>query len=70
MKRPPAKDFQDLIVWQKAHRFVLSLYHYSESFPKSERYGLISQAEERQFQSLQILQKVLRKKQNLTRPDI
>ncbi|MBC8460902.1 MAG: hypothetical protein H8D67_23185 [Deltaproteobacteria bacterium] len=21
MKRPPAKNFQDLIVWQKAHQF-------------------------------------------------
>jgi four helix bundle protein len=44
MKREPAKDFQDLIVWQKAHQFVLSLYRYSESFPKSELYGLTSQA--------------------------
>jgi four helix bundle protein len=44
MKREPAKDFQDLIVWQKAHQFVLSVYRYSESFPKSELYGLISQA--------------------------
>ena len=43
MKRPPAKSFQDLIVWQKAHQFVLSVYHYSESFPKIEIYGLISQ---------------------------
>lgn len=44
MKREPAKDFQDLIVWQKAHEFVLSVYRYSESFPKSEFYGLTSQA--------------------------
>ena len=33
MKRKPAKDFQDLIVWQKAHQFVLSSYHLSDSFP-------------------------------------
>ena len=43
MKRPPAKCFQDLIVWQKAHQFVLSIYRYSEAFPKSESYGLTSQ---------------------------
>jgi four helix bundle protein len=39
----PAKMFQDLIVWQKAHQFVLSIYHFSENFPKSELYGLTSQ---------------------------
>jgi len=44
MKRQPAKDFQDLIVWQKAHQFVLLVYRYSESFPKNELYGLTSQA--------------------------
>ena len=43
MKRPPAKNFQDLIVWQKAHQLVLSVYQYSESFPKNELYGLTSQ---------------------------
>jgi len=43
MKRPPAKRFQDLIVWQKAHQFVLSVYHFSETFPKNEIYGLTSQ---------------------------
>ena len=43
MKRSPAKNFQDLVVWQKAHQFVLSVYQYSESFPKSELYGLKSQ---------------------------
>jgi four helix bundle protein len=43
MKRPPAKHFQDLVVWQKAHQFVLLVYRYSESFPKSELYGLTSQ---------------------------
>jgi four helix bundle protein len=43
MQRPPAKSFQDLIVWQKAHQFVLSAYRYSEGFPKSELYGLTTQ---------------------------
>ncbi len=43
MKRKPAKDFQDLIMWQKAHQFVLSTYRLSDNFPKNEMYGLTSQ---------------------------
>lgn len=43
MMRAPAKRFQDLIVWQKAHQFVLAIYRYSEIFPDSEKYGLKSQ---------------------------
>ena len=43
MSREPAKTFRDLIVWQKAHQFVLSAYRLSESFPKPETYGLTSQ---------------------------
>ena len=43
MKRKPAKSFQDLIVWQKAHQFVLSVYRASENFPNKEMYGLTSQ---------------------------
>ena len=43
MKRAPAKSFQDLIVWQKAHQFVLSIYKLTENFPKSETYGLTLQ---------------------------
>jgi four helix bundle protein len=43
VKRSPAKCFQDLIVWQKAHQFVLSVYRYSELFSKVEIYGLTSQ---------------------------
>jgi four helix bundle protein len=44
MKRMPAKNFQDLIVWQKAHQLVLSVYHFSNNFPPKELYGLSSQA--------------------------
>jgi four helix bundle protein len=43
MKLAPAKDFRDLILWQKAHRFVLEIYTLSESFPDYELYGLTSQ---------------------------
>ncbi len=38
-----AKTFQDLIVWQKAHEFVLETYNYTKQFPKSELYGLRAQ---------------------------
>jgi four helix bundle protein len=38
-----AKSFEDLIVWQKAHAFVLEVYKTTESFPKYEIYGLTSQ---------------------------
>ena len=41
--REPAKTFKDLIVWQKAHQFVLKIYMVTESFPKHELYGLVSQ---------------------------
>ena len=38
-----AQSFQDLIVWQKAHEFVLHVYKISSKFPDNERYGLTSQ---------------------------
>ena len=43
MERAPAKTFQDLVVWQKAHQFVLAVYHYSDYFPQKEVYSLTSQ---------------------------
>ncbi|MHC4698665.1 MAG: four helix bundle protein, partial [Planctomycetota bacterium] len=33
-QRAPAKTFQDLIVWQKAHEFVLEVYRVRAGFPK------------------------------------
>lgn len=41
--RAAAKLFQDLIVWQKAHAFVLQVYTATRAFPKEELYGLTSQ---------------------------
>jgi len=41
--RTPAKSFQELIVWQKAHAFVLAVYAATRCFPKEELYGLTSQ---------------------------
>ena len=43
IERAPAKTFQDLIVWQKAHEFVLAVYHYSDYFPEKEVYSLTAQ---------------------------
>jgi four helix bundle protein len=42
MNRQPARTFQDLIVWQKAHRFALGIYRFTDGFPKTEVYGLTS----------------------------
>ncbi len=36
-------NFRDLKVWQRAMEFVVKLYELMESFPKEEKYGLISQ---------------------------
>jgi four helix bundle protein len=41
--RNPAKTFEDLVVWQKAHQFVLSVYRLTKVFPREEIYGLTSQ---------------------------
>lgn len=41
--RPPARSFYDLLVWQKAHQFVLAVYAYTATFPKQETYGLAVQ---------------------------
>jgi four helix bundle protein len=39
----PAKTFKDLVVWQKAHRFVLATYALTARFPRSEIYCLTGQ---------------------------
>ena len=41
--RAPAKHFQELVVWQKAHELVLAVYRLTKEFPKEETYGLTSQ---------------------------
>jgi four helix bundle protein len=38
-----SKTFTDLIIWQKSHKLVLSIYAESKSFPKDEVFGLTSQ---------------------------
>jgi four helix bundle protein len=38
-----AKRFEDLIVWQKAHKLVLAIYKLTRAFPRDELFGLTSQ---------------------------
>ncbi len=38
-----SKTFEDVLVWQKAHQFVLVVYKLTKVFPKQETYGLTSQ---------------------------
>ena len=39
----PSKSFTDLIVWQKAHEFVLEVYKVTRDYPTEERFALCSQ---------------------------
>jgi len=38
-----SRTFRDLLVWQKAHAFVLEVYRITGGFPGAERYGLTAQ---------------------------
>jgi len=38
--RLPARTFRDLMVWRKAHGFVLAVYAYTATLPKQETYSL------------------------------
>ncbi len=39
----PSKSFTDLVVWQRAHEFVLDVYKVTRIFPVEERFALCSQ---------------------------
>lgn len=41
--RPAARSFRDLLVWRKAHEFVLAVYPFTAAFPRQETYGLALQ---------------------------
>lgn len=36
-------SYEDLFVWQKAHKLVLSIYEMTKLFPTNEQFGLTSQ---------------------------
>jgi four helix bundle protein len=40
---PKSRTSQELLVWQKAHEFVLAAYRLSDGFPQREVYGLTAQ---------------------------
>ncbi len=42
-ERAKARTFRDLIVWRKAHEFVLAVYRFTATFPKYETYALAVQ---------------------------
>ncbi len=37
------KDYRKLVVWEKSHKLVLSIYKVTRAFPKEEQYGLVNQ---------------------------
>ncbi len=37
------KGFRKLLVWQRAHQWILMIYKLTEKFPKHEMFGLVSQ---------------------------
>jgi four helix bundle protein len=36
-------SFRELTVWQKAHELTLFVYRLTETFPRSDQYGIVSQ---------------------------
>ncbi len=43
MDKKSIKSFNDLKVWQDAHKATLEIYRQTETFPKSEQFGIIDQ---------------------------
>ncbi len=37
------KSFEDLTVWQEAHKLALEIYKLTGKFPAAEKYGIVSQ---------------------------
>ena len=43
------RSYEDLKAWQLAHALVIAIYRATDSWPSTERYGLISQARRAAF---------------------
>jgi four helix bundle protein len=43
MSEPRCQSYRDLLVWQKALALAVSIHRATVSFPRSERFGLVSQ---------------------------
>lgn len=39
----PYRSFEELVVWQKAHQFVIDIYTITKTFPVEEKFGLVQQ---------------------------
>jgi four helix bundle protein len=37
------RNYEDLVVWEKAHKLTLAIYKETNAFPREERFGLTSQ---------------------------
>jgi four helix bundle protein len=37
------RNFRDLSIWSKSHLLTLKIYSHTQSYPKEEQFGLISQ---------------------------
>jgi four helix bundle protein len=37
------QNFKDLIVWKKSHKNALLIYKLTQTFPKEEQFGIVSQ---------------------------
>lgn len=73
MDRNAAKSFEDLVVWRKAHQFVLSIYRHIDllqPFQKMKLMDLQYKCVEPLCQFQQILLKDLRNEVNLIKPDL
>ena len=38
-----SKTFEEVEVWKRAHKWVLAVYRFTDTFPKQEMFGLTSQ---------------------------
>lgn len=41
--RPIVRSYRDLVVWKKSMALVLDVYRSTQTFPRTETYGLVSQ---------------------------
>jgi four helix bundle protein len=41
--QPIVRSYRDLVVWKKSMALVLDVYRSTQSFPRTETYGLVSQ---------------------------
>lgn len=57
-----SSSFEELIVWQKAHAFVMDVYELTEAFPTEEIYALTSRFHRAAFSNAANIAEGYRKK--------